>query len=350
MTSFDFVAKTFDFAPVKADELKWYPRSALPPEIPVIDLNNVNTEEELAQFLVDIRKSGLFYVVNHDIPEEISIQTYNEFREFCKLPEEARQKYNTDRCFFNGGYVPFKATSINGGNKNKQQRDFVVKFFWRGPHVVNRSPNERFAKWHHQYHTRTAELGEKVMTTIAKALKTRFPDFDPAELEDNVNPHNMIFSNRIYPEFPPSEGEDAEYRLTPHRDISYITLVNQTPANNGFKALFIVTGDGERVYVPPIRNSYLVFIGQSLSYLTNKYLPAALHGVAFPDGNLEGCERASLVSFYEPYDRMVPSKNIKPTAEEIAPKSCSFYDSIGCDKTGTTFTDVRAKFHSGYYV
>nr|A0A4D6IA61.1 RecName: Full=Alpha-ketoglutarate dependent kainoid synthase; Short=Alpha-KG dependent kainoid synthase; AltName: Full=Kainic acid biosynthesis cluster protein C; Short=DsKabC [Digenea simplex]QCC62383.1 KabC [Digenea simplex] len=350
-STFNGVARRFDFAPLEADKLNWYPRSALPPEIPAIDLNKVNTEEELAQFLVDIRKSGLFYIVDHGIPEEISIGCYNAFREFCNLPEEAREKYNTDESFKSGGYVPFKGTSIGGGNLFERQKDFVVKFFWRGPSVVNRSPNDRFAEFHDEHHRKTAELAEKIITTILKALKTRFPEFHPDELKDNINVRNMFFSNRIYPEAPPDDGEKADYRLVPHRDLSFITLANQVPANNGFKGLFILTGDGEKIPVPPIRNSYLVFIGQGLSYLTNKYLPAALHGVDFPDNtNFEGSERASLISFYEPNDYMMPSKNINPLPEEIFEKSCTFYDDVGVGRAGTTYNYVRYKFHEGYYL
>lgn len=351
MSTFKGVATSFNFPPLVADKLRWYPRSALPSEIPAIDLNKVNTEEELANFLTDIRRSGLFYVVDHDVSEHISIGCYNEFREFCNLPEEKREEYNTDCSFVNGGYIPFKGTSIGGGNKGERQKDFVVKYFWRGPSVVNRSPSDQFTAFHDEHHRKTADLAGKIISTILKALKTRFPEFDPNELENNIDVRNMFFSNRIYPEIPPEEGENVQYRLVPHRDLSFITLANQVPANNGFKGLFVVTSEGEKVPVPPIRNAYLVFLGQCFSYLTNKYLPAALHGVDFPgQGNLEGSERASLISFYEPHDRMIPSKNINPSREEQFDRACSFFDDIGVDENGTDYEYVKKKFHQGYYL
>nr|UJI64976.1 RadC3 [Chondria armata] len=339
-----------DFNPLEVEKLNWYPRSSLPPQIPAIDLNKINTKEELGQFLDDIRKSGLFYIINHGIPEDVSMRCYNSFRKFCNLPEETRRKYNTDETFENGGYMPFKGTSVGGGNLFEKNKDFVVKYFWRGPAVLNRSPDPDFQRNHDEHHKRTAELAEKITNTILKALRTRFPNFDPEELNHNINPRNMFFSNRIYPEIPPEDGENAKFRLVPHRDVSFITLANQLPAQNGFKGLFIVTGDYEKVYVPPIRNSYLIFIGQGLSYLTNKFLPSVLHGVDFPGKeNFEGSERSSLISFYEPDDKMMPSMNINPTKDEICEGSCKFYDDVGADKNGTTFTYVKYKFTHGYY-
>lgn len=88
-----------------------------------------------------------------------------------------------------------------------------------------------------------------------------------------------------------------------------------------------------------------------MSYLTNKYIPSAYHGVGFPDNNnFIGSERASLISLYEPHDRMKPPKSITPLPEECFEESCSFFDDIGADETGTTYSYVRRKYHEGYYL
>nr|QCC62372.1 KabC [Rhodophysema elegans]QCC62374.1 KabC [Palmaria hecatensis] len=351
MAVYNGVSQAFDFAPLDADSLNWCPQSSLPPEIPAIDLGKVNTRAELAQFLIDIRRSGLFYVVNHGVPEELSIGCYNLFRRFCNIPEEERAKYSTDHHFVNGGYMPYKSSSIGKANMGKDQKDFVVKYFWRGPRVENRTPTAEFKKYHDEYHRRTSGVADTVIEKIMQALATRFPDFDPDEYKENTNSHHMFFSNRLYPENEPEKGENVEYRLVPHRDLSLVTLAHQIPADNGYQGLFVLTGDGKKVPVPPIRNSYLVFLGQALSYLTNKYLPAGLHGVDFPEKNsFEGSERSSLISFYEPHDRMMPSKALTPKEDEVFDRSCSFFDDIGVDTSGTTYMYVKNKFHEGYYL
>lgn len=341
------------FPPLEGDKLKWFPRDVLPEEIPAIDISKVETKEELEQFLVDIRKSGLFYIVNHGVPEEVSINVYNAFREFISTTtEEERMKYYTDTHFQNGGYVPFQGSSIAGGNMGKTQKDHVVKYFWRGPEVVNRTPCEEFTKAHDAHHTETANVAEKVIRTIFRALKLRFPDFDSAEYESNICQKKMFFTNRIYPQVEQSDEEELTHRLVPHLDTSFITLANQVPADNGFQGLFVETGDGKKVPVPGIRNSYLVFIGQSLSFLTKNYLPSALHGVDKPPKEMfEGSERASLISFYEPAEIMIPSKHINPNPDETT-DSCPFFDGIGLspnDPEGTTWDFVKNKFITGYY-
>jgi len=338
--------------PLEADKLNWDSMDSLPENIPAIDISKVETKEDLEQFLVDIRKSGLFYIVNHGVPEEVSINVYNAFREFVSTtPEEERKKYYTDQHFQNGGYIPFAGTSIDGGNLKKVQKDHVVKYFWRGPTVNNRTPFEEFTKAHDAHHAETFNLANKVIHTIFRALKLRFPDFDVEEYNAVYKSRKMFFTNRTYPQVENSEGE-LTHRLVPHKDTSFITVANQVPADNGFRGLFVETGDGKKVAVPGIRNAYLVFIGQSLSYLTKNYLPAVLHGVDKPPNEMfEGSERSSLISFYEPPEIMIPSKQINPNPDETT-DSCPFFNGIGLsvdDPEGTTWQFVKAAFTAGYY-
>lgn len=343
------------FPPLDPDKLKWCSESEIPAEhIPMIDISKINTEEELKQFLCDIRKSGLFYIVNHGVKEEVPIAAYNNFRRFMSITtEDERMQYYTDPTFRNGGYVPFQGSSIQGGNLGKIQKDHVVKYFWRGAHVVNRAIDNEFVLAFDRHHEETSKVAAMVMSKIMAALKTRFPDFQEDDFEGAIDKKRMFFNNRIYPQTDPSDEEDLDHRLVPHLDTSFITLANQIPADNEFQGLFIITGDGEKVSVPPVRNAYLVFIGQGLSFLTKNYLPSALHGVDKPPLRLwEGSERSSLISFYEPPERLVPSPHIHPNQGETT-DSCPFYEGVGLDinddKVGSTWTYVKNKFCEGFY-
>jgi len=313
----------------------------------------------LEQFLVDIRKSGRFYVVNHGVSEEVSINVYNAFRESISTTttEEERKKYYTDTHFQNGGYVPFQGSSVRGSyvveKGEKVQKDHVVKYFWRGPEVVNRTPSDKFTKAHNDHHTETFNVAEKVITTTFEALKLRFPDFDPMEYEDTINSKKMFFTNRIYPEVEKANEEKITHRVVPHYDTSFISLANQVPADNRFQGLYVETADEKKVPVPGIRNSYLVFIGQSLSFLTKNYLPAVYHGVDKPPKEIyEGSERSSVISFYEPAEIIKPSKNINPNPDEVFTDCCPLYDKMGLDVNdpeGTKWSIVRDHFTKGYY-
>lgn len=160
-------------------------------------------------------------------------------------------------------------------------------------------------------------------------LNLRFPDLDPAEFENTINLEKTIFTSRIYPQHEQSDEEVITHRLVPHLDTSLVILENQMTAHCSFQVLFGETGDDQKIPVPGIRNDYLVFIGQSFSFLTKNYLPSVLHVVDKPSEQfLEGSRRSSLITLYEPVAIIIPFKNVNPHHDETT-VSCLFVDSIG---------------------
>jgi isopenicillin N synthase-like dioxygenase len=107
-----------------------------------------------------------------------------------------------------------------------------------------------------------------------------------------------------YPDVPLDACADisgnASDRMAAHFDLDVITLLHQTPCENGFVSLEAKLGE-EYVKVPAIRGTLVVNLGEVIRLLTGGSVRATLHRVARPPRNLhQGSARDVAVFFQAP--------------------------------------------------
>jgi isopenicillin N synthase-like dioxygenase len=107
-----------------------------------------------------------------------------------------------------------------------------------------------------------------------------------------------------YPDVPkracadsPGAGPD---RMAAHFDMDVVTLLHQTPCDNGFVSLEALIGE-DYVKLPAIRGTLVVNLGEILRLLTGGRVKATVHRVVRPPMRLHaGSARDVLVFFQAP--------------------------------------------------
>ncbi|QHV99438.1 isopenicillin N synthase family oxygenase [Spirosoma endbachense] len=320
--------ENWDFSARQQSQLNWYAETDAPTGIPVIDLailrgaaGSAQRQQALDALRGAITESGFFYVKNFGISEDEIEVISNATRSFFGQPEEYKQAFNRYKQI--RGYTGYRFESTARLFGTGQGKDLCMKYTM-GPELSpeevleritseediasnayspNIFPDAEFRRiWVHYYqrvHHTSLELLEAMGEALNLSAESRSV-LSEALIEKSCGELRFF----QYPDVPlhacadvPGNGID---RMAAHFDIDVITLLHQTPSENGFISLEAKIGE-DFVKIPAIRGTLIVNLGEVIRLLTGNLIKATVHRVVRPPQRQHlGSARDVIVFFQAP--------------------------------------------------
>ena len=304
--------------------------------LPVLDLalsKNPDTAELFRKQLRDAtHEMGFFYLVGHEISDDLQQRLLSVAREFFALPTAEKLAIENVRSPHFRGYTRLGGELTEGKQDWREQIDIGTD--QPAAQLTDDSPAWEILQGPNLWPDALPELREvitewndaltsvslKLLREWAVALGQDPHIFDEAFAED---PSILIKVVR-YPGRPPGAGTQG---VGGHKDAGVLTLLYVEPGKGGLQ----VEHDGEWIDAPPIDGALVVNIGELLEVATGGYLKATVHRVISPEG---GGERISVPFFFNPnYSAQIPEFDLPP---ELASRA-----------TGVT-VDANNPIHDSY--
>jgi isopenicillin N synthase-like dioxygenase len=323
-----FDRENWNFGPRRTTEMAWYSESDAPAGVPVLDLSALRgacgpdaREAMLGALRESVTESGFFYVKNHGITDGEIEALSNATRAFFGRPEEHKLAF--DRHEQVRGYTGYRFESTARFFGTGRGKDLCMKYTM-GPELTAEEARERitsevdvasnayspnvfpdlgFRSAWVRYYDRVHRASIDLLAALGEAL-----DLAPASREEWSG---MLIEKSCgelryfqYPDVPRSACADVPGntidRMAAHFDLDVITLLYQTPCDNGFISLEARIGE-EFVKIPPIRGTLVVNLGEVLRLLTGGQVKATIHRVVRPPrSHHRGSARDVLVFFQAP--------------------------------------------------
>ena len=270
-------------------------------EIPVLDLAPLIAGEgstELARsFAKAYGETGFGYVINHGVDPDLRAAVFAASRKFHALPECAKLAIALDAN--HRGYIAINtSTDVNSDlaqvTKPNQSASFMMMredpsvdpdVYLSGP---NQWPDlEGFRAACEAYALAMTGLGRQLMSLALDALGVA----DRSILNDFETPTIWLRLLHYPPQSP--QAPDDLYGSAPHKDFGCLTLLAQDDVGG----LQVQTPQGRWIDAPPMRNAFVVNVGDMLHRLSNGQFLSTPHRVI----NRSGRERYSVPFFFDPH-------------------------------------------------
>ncbi|EOY24271.1 2-oxoglutarate and Fe(II)-dependent oxygenase superfamily protein isoform 2 [Theobroma cacao] len=234
---------------------------------------------------------GFFYLVNHEVEEELLKEVFEQSSKFFSLPVEEKMKLaKKNHRGYTAPYAEKLDTSLNTKGDSKES-------FYIGPLAdnLNQWPlEEDLPSWRstmETYHKKVLCAGTRLISLIALALKL---DEDFFEKVGALN-EPLAFSRMLhYPGDLDSSSEEI-YGASAHSDYGMITLL----VTDGVPGLQVCREKSKKPQVwedvPSMNGAFIVNIGDMMERWTNCLFRSTLHRVLPP-----GQERYSVAFFINP--------------------------------------------------
>ncbi len=153
-------------------------------------------------------------------------------------------------------------------------------------------PNNDFHRAWEVYFESLSKMAETLLGAVRQAL-----NLSDSEWSADTNRPASILRFLNYP-----ETRSSALRMAAHYDDNLLTLLHQSPSENGFDSLQVMLPNETQWRSVPADDDYFVVnVGEALMYLTQGRVVATKHRVASVPENLrEGSARTSAVFFYAP--------------------------------------------------
>ncbi|KAJ1979965.1 hypothetical protein H4R35_001311 [Dimargaris xerosporica] len=255
--------------------------------VPIVDYQLATSNPQ--QFAQEVGRAfaeiGFMYLGNPSLSEEETDRAFKLGAEFFALPLEEKRKVNWT--FMNQGYSAIK-----------QERTFNITH-WSHPEKCHECPEVFLQNW------KTIEtFQQKMCVDILRGVCT-FLEISESEggaefftaKHDTNQPSSTNLRFLHYPPMKPSAEDHTAMRAGSHADYGSISLLFQKEVG-GLQVYHQHTAEPRWVDVPPLPNSIVVNIGDTLDYWSNGYLKSTLHRVVFPDiGDQVPVRRYSIAYF-----------------------------------------------------
>jgi isopenicillin N synthase-like dioxygenase len=270
--------------------------------IPTVDLNDYTSGAGAARSRMigtlgdGLREFGFLNVEGHGIDSSLIQGTYDLWRRFFKLPDDAKRKY-AGVAGGAVGYTPF------GVEHAKDSPLPDLKEFW---HVGQEAPEGHPLRREYPGNVWPAEIPEiqeptlrlyKSLERVAENLLRALAEY--FEMPRDTFSSMMSVGNSVLRiiHYPPVGPEHAPaVRAAAHEDINLITLLCEATDSG----LEILTREGEWMPVESGPGQIVVDAGDMLSRFTNEVVPATTHRVVNPAEDAAR-DRYSMPFFVHPY-------------------------------------------------
>ena len=305
-------------------------RFARPNEVPIVDFAPLsgNNEAAIAGVAKEVdsacREVGFFTVINHPVPAAQIRSIFAASARFFAMPLEQKLRLHMRNSPNFRGYLPMDQEADRGGGRGKAVAGFQLHIERDKPRVRKPNKNEVFQI--------AAELGANDPDVAAgKPLygPNQWPDDLPGFKDTVLGYFGVMqgFSALLASVFARALELDKDYfqpfytkPLIQLRLLHYLPQGQQAALEGGDSGahcdaggftmlqqddvggLEIKTRAGEWIMVPPVQNSFIVNIGDSMKMWTNHRFASTLHRVV----NHYGRERFSVGVFANPnYDTVI---------------------------------------------
>ena len=261
-------------------------RQAKSGEIPVIDVSALfdNDKAGMQAAAIQIREAceriGFFYIVNHGVDQRVIDNVFRESKRFFSQPDSFKQRILFDKN--DHGYKGPGNIAIPGYPPDlKEVLDFGVELPVDHPDVVSgkplHGPNQwpplpGFRKTLMAYYHAVSSVGYKMLRLFALSLDLDEAFFLPFH-------DNPMITWRIMRYFP-GDYAKGQHGTAPHSDFGTLTLL----AQDDLGGLEIYSRDGEWIQAPHIAGSFVINVGDLMSYWTNDRFTSTPHRVLNQSG------------------------------------------------------------------
>jgi isopenicillin N synthase-like dioxygenase len=299
-------------------------------ELPVIDFapmsgTNDEAKDRVAREVHDAcRDIGFLTIVNHPVPPQKIAEIFRQSKRFFALPLEAKMKAYMGNSNLFRGYLPmdqpgqkkaYRGKAIEGfqphlaEERMKARKPHMNEAFQASielpdndPDVVAGKPLHGHNLWPENlpgfkegvldYHMTMTEFAALVASVFARGLKLP-PDYFAQFYKKPLIQVRLL---HYLPQDQQAALEGGDSRA--HQDAGGFTMLQQDDVGG----LEIKSKSGEWLIVPPVENSFVVNIGDSMRMWTNNRFASTLHRVV----NHYGRERYSVGIFANPdYDTVI---------------------------------------------
>ncbi|KAK3406847.1 hypothetical protein EUGRSUZ_K02978 [Eucalyptus grandis] len=279
--------------------------------IPVIDLAGIMSSADGSTLLLErisyaCREWGFFQVVNHGVSEELMGAAREAWREFFRLPVEAKQEYANNPSTYEG-------YGSRIGVEREATLDWSDYFFLYYSPRSARNPS----KWPAiplscrelitEYGKEVTELCKRLLSLISRSLGFEGDYFERAFGGEEFG---ACLRANFYPKCP---QPDLTLGLSAHSDPGFLTFLLPDPHVAGLQ---VRQGD-QWVTVEPIPNAFIVNLGDQMQVVTNAIYRSVEHRVIVNSAK----ERVSLAFFYNPKSDLL----IQPAEEFVTEDRPALY-------------------------
>lgn len=278
--------------------------------LPVLDVSRARgSEAERRAFRDDLRRIthevGFFYLVGHGIPSERFTELVRASRAFFDLPDADKLALeNTHSPHFRGytrvggeltlGKVDWREQIDIGAEREAVEIRDGVDDFWvlQGPNLWP-SDLPELQRVSDDWIQTLSELSQVLLTEWALALGASADHFADA-FDDQAAPLLKIVR------YPGQSDAEVKQGVGAHKDVGVLTLLYVEEGKAGLQVEY----NGEWIDAPPLKDAFVVNIGEMLEIATNGYLKATVHRVLSPP---VGDDRVSIPFFFGPrLDARIP--------------------------------------------
>ena len=270
-------------------------------EIPVLDLapliEGADTTNLSRAFAKAYGDTGFAYIINHGIDPALRAAVFDASKRFHALPEDTKQAISLDQS--HRGYIAINtSTDVNSElaqvTKPNQSASFMMmrEDVRADPEIYLSGPNQwpnlaGFREACEAYAFEMSKLGTALMGLALDAIGVT----DRSILRAFETP--TIWLRLLhYPPHPPQAPDDL-FGSAPHKDFGCLTLLAQDDVGG----LQVQTPAGHWIDAPPMKDAFIVNVGDMLHRLSNGRLRSTPHRVI----NATGRERYSVPFFFDPH-------------------------------------------------
>ena len=280
--------------------------------IPVIDVSPLASGEPAAYEKVSkalceaAATVGFFYIQNHGIPQTQFDELFAVAKNFFAAPYEQKQTVTISP--FHRGWLEIGAAKMYGSDESDYKESFVWGLdvppddpdFLAGDRLL--APNQwpeflpQMQDKLMRYFNATQACGQRILQAFAIGLGIE-PDYFLTHFDKPVSRGSLIY-------YPPRSAGSRSFGAAPHSDYGTLTLLAQDDVGG----LEVRTKSGAWIKVKPIRESFVVNVGDLLARWSNGQFASTPHRVVNPAGKA----RYSLAMFIDPNWDSVVEPVVRP--------------------------------------
>ncbi|KAI3927023.1 hypothetical protein MKW92_052128 [Papaver armeniacum] len=290
--------------------------------VPVIDIENLVSPEELDRLHYACKEWGFFQVVNHGVDALLVDNVKSEIQGFFNLPMNEKTKFGQKDGDIEGFGQDFIASEDQTLDWADTFMMLTLPLHLRKPHLFSKLPLP-LRETIESYSSAMKKLSMVLFEKMEKALQVQVGEIKG--LSELFKDGTQVMRMNYYPPCPQPE---LAIGLTSHSDLTGLTILLQVNEVEGLQ----IKKQGRWISVKPLPNAFIVNVGDVLEIMTNGIYRSVDHRAVVNSTK----ERLSIVTFHD----TKPELEIGPISSLITPETPALF------KTGTPYGELVEELHS----
>ncbi|CDK26310.1 unnamed protein product [Kuraishia capsulata CBS 1993] len=267
--------------------------------VPILDLSQAFDKEARSELILQLRDAllsvGFFYVTNVPIDDHPGLlqSLTSQATEFFALPSESKSRLSMANSPHFLGYSGFASEITANARDLREHIELATELpappkstltkedeVWRNLEGPNQWPEPeqipQFRPVVERYISETSKFARWFISLVAEALS-----LDPSAFDAFFKPNQQCKMKLVkYPES--GAHPDGVHGCGAHRDSNFLTYLYQATPHVSLQIQDRLNS-GAWVDVPPIPDTLVVAVGQTLEYITKGVCTATVHRVLAPE-------------------------------------------------------------------